>query len=152
MRLSIQGGKCSVWLAFGVMSNCREKGPSPRGQIQPNYGDSELVSNLQIRQINAKEGGVTSVRISSPAPESVRTDYLRPGFALPLVITPAADGVELMAWARNNRESLEACLLQEGAILFRNFDLHTAEEFEQLIKTVSGKLLTTRTDRRRALW
>ena len=99
------------------------------------------MSNLQIRQINAKEGGVTSVRISSPAPESVRTDYLRPGFALPLVITPAADGVELMAWARNNRELLEACLLQEGAILFRNFDLHTAEEFEQLIKTVSRKLL-----------
>ncbi len=99
------------------------------------------MSNLQIRQVNARAGGVTPARISSPASDSVRTDYLRPGPALPLVITPAAAGVELMAWARNNRELLEACLLQEGAILFRNFDLHTAEEFEQLIKTVSGKLL-----------
>lgn len=74
-------------------------------------------------------------------PEFVRSEYLRPECSLPLVIKPAGAAVDLIAWARANREFLETRLLQEGAVLFRDFDLHTAEEFERLIEAVSGKLL-----------
>jgi len=49
--------------------------------------------------------------------------------------------MDLLVWAGSNRELLEARLLQKGAILFRNFNLGATEEFEQLIETVSGKLL-----------
>ena len=37
-------------------------------------------------------------------------------------------GFDLLAWAGSNRELLEARLLHEGAILFRNFQLSTVEE------------------------
>ena len=99
------------------------------------------MNNSQISQNSATAVGTTSAKIAAPAGELVSTDYLRPGCCLPLVIRPAIAGVELINWARSNREFLEARLLQEGGVLFRNFDLPTAEEFEQLIETVSGKLL-----------
>ena len=101
----------------------------------------KAVNNFQVSQNSATTVGATSAKIAAPAGELVRRDYLPSGSCLPLVITPATAGVELINWARSNREFLEARLLQEGAILFRNFDLPTAEEFEQLIETVSGKLL-----------
>src|ERR1700674_2049600 len=99
------------------------------------------MNNCQVMQNSAATVGTTSAKIAAPAAELVRTDYLRPSCGLPLVISPATAGVELINWARSNRGFIEARLLQEGAILFRNFDLATAEEFEQLIETVAGKLL-----------
>jgi alpha-ketoglutarate-dependent taurine dioxygenase len=97
--------------------------------------------NLQISQGDTKEVAATSARISSLVAESVNTGDLRLGSPLPLVFEPAAIGVNLINWATNNREFLEKHLLQVGAILFRNFDLSSTEEFEQLIETVSGRLL-----------
>jgi hypothetical protein len=91
------------------------------------------VSNLQLE--------ATSAGIPQLAADSVSTGYLRVGSRLPLVIEPAVIGVDLIDWATNNREFLEENLLQVGAILFRNFDLSSAEEFERLIETTSGKLL-----------
>ncbi len=76
-----------------------------------------------------------------PAAESVDWGYLRPAQRLPIVVSPSTEDMDLLAWAGSNRELLEARLLQEGAILFRNFNLGATEEFEQLIETVSGKLL-----------
>jgi len=99
------------------------------------------VNNFQVSLNSAKGVVTTSAKIAAPAAELVTNDYLRPGCCLPLVITPATAGVELIDWVRSNREFLEARLLREGGMLFRNFDLQTAEEFEQLIETVSGKLL-----------
>ena len=92
--------------------------------------------------LNSRKGIVTTAaEIAAPASELVTEEYLQSGCGLPLVITPATAGVGLIDWARSNREFLEERLLQMGGILFRNFGLKTAEEFEQLIETVSGKLL-----------
>jgi alpha-ketoglutarate-dependent taurine dioxygenase len=99
------------------------------------------MNNFQVSQNSATNVGTTSAKIAAPGCELVSTDYLPSGCRLPLVITPATAGVELINWAGSNREFLEARLLEEGGILFRNFDLTTAEEFERLIETVSGKLL-----------
>jgi alpha-ketoglutarate-dependent taurine dioxygenase len=76
-----------------------------------------------------------------PAAGMVRTSYLKPGNRLPLVVMPAAARVDLTVWARSNDKFLETHLLQDGAILFRDFDLRTPDEFEKLIETVSGPLL-----------
>jgi alpha-ketoglutarate-dependent taurine dioxygenase len=100
----------------------------------------KAMNNLQVSQNSANAVGTTSAKFAAPAGELVTTENLS-GYCLPLVIRPATAGVELINWARSNREFLEARLLQEGGILFRNFDLRTAEEFEELIETVSGKLL-----------
>jgi alpha-ketoglutarate-dependent taurine dioxygenase len=99
------------------------------------------VNNFQVSLNSAKGIVTTSAKFAAPAAELVTKEYLLSECGFPLVVTPASAGVELIEWARSNREFIEARLLQEGGILFRNFDLKTAEEFEQLIETVSGKLL-----------
>jgi len=45
-------------------------------------------------------------------------------------------------WVERNRELLDAMLLQQGAVLFRNFDFQGAAGFEKFIHTVSGELMT----------
>ena len=99
------------------------------------------MNNFQTSQVSVKNFEASAAKVTRCAADSVKADYFQPDCQLPLVITPATKGDELLAWARSNRTFLEAHLLHEGAILFRNFDLHTTEEFEQLIETVSGKLL-----------
>ncbi len=76
------------------------------------------------------------------AKEPVRADYLQAGQMLPLVMRPAASGVELKAWAEANRELIEKQALKHGAILFRGFNLKLApEELKQLIQVTAGELL-----------
>lgn len=67
--------------------------------------------------------------------------YLRPDSPLPLVVRPAARGLNLVKWAAANRDFIESYLLRNGAILFRGFGLSEPKEFEQLIEAVSGPLL-----------
>jgi alpha-ketoglutarate-dependent taurine dioxygenase len=71
----------------------------------------------------------------------IKTDYLDHKGRTPLVIRPALDGVELVAWAAGNRELIEERLLDHGALLLRGFVVRSPEEFEQFIKSVSDHLL-----------
>lgn len=56
---------------------------------------------------------------------------------LPLVLTPTSASVDLVAWATQNRESLEQKLLKHGALLFRGFSVRSIERFEQVIASLS---------------
>ena len=105
------------------------------------------MNNFQVSPNSAKAIVTTAAKIGAPADELVTKKYLQSGCSLPLVITPATADVKLIDWARSNREFLEARLLQEGGILFRNFDLQKAEEFEQLIETVEHCSLGQITER-----
>ena len=80
-----------------------------------------------------------AVRLSQQ--EMINTYYLRPEKTPPLVMEPALAGVDLLSWAGGQREFLNSCLLKDGAILFRNFELKSASEFEELIRSLSGELL-----------
>lgn len=61
---------------------------------------------------------------------------------LPLVISPAVDGINLINWAQQNRDLIETNLLKNGGILFRNFHVNTVEDFQKFVKVVSaGELL-----------
>ena len=71
----------------------------------------------------------------------VKTEYLRPGQSLPLVIQPQVKGVNPITWAATHKAYIEANLLTHGALLFRNFGMKTATEFEQFSKVVCGELL-----------
>ncbi|HEV7745552.1 MAG TPA: TauD/TfdA family dioxygenase [Pyrinomonadaceae bacterium] len=73
--------------------------------------------------------------------QQVTLSYLRPGSPLPLIIRPAEEELDLVEWAAANSNFIELYLVRNGAILFRDFDLSTIEEFEQLIEGVSGPLL-----------
>jgi alpha-ketoglutarate-dependent taurine dioxygenase len=52
------------------------------------------------------------------------------GNEMPLIVTPAIDGVDLADWAANNRAELDGYFDRHGAILFRGFALNSAEDFE----------------------
>src|SRR5271169_6256759 len=62
--------------------------------------------------------------------------------ALPLIMEPAADQVDLADWARNNREYIAQKLHTHGGILFRGFDLKTPQDFERVAAGVYTELFS----------
>lgn len=74
----------------------------------------------------------------------IKMELLPSGTALPLIIKPSVKGVNLIAWAARQRDFIESKLLEHGGILFREFGLRTAAEFEQVVKAVSSELLEYR--------
>jgi alpha-ketoglutarate-dependent taurine dioxygenase len=60
---------------------------------------------------------------------------------LPLVIRPGAPSLNLANWAEGNRERLTRELEKHGGILFRGFDVPRVEEFEHIVRAISGELL-----------
>jgi hypothetical protein len=60
--------------------------------------------------------------------------------ALPLVLEPATDQVDLADWARVNRAYLEERLHRHGGVLFRGFNLHSAGDFERVAGSICNEL------------
>jgi hypothetical protein len=71
----------------------------------------------------------------------VRTEPLQPGEALPLLVQPALEKVDLTGWARRNLPRIETALLQHGALLFRGFNIDSAAAFTQFARTVTPRLM-----------
>jgi len=61
--------------------------------------------------------------------------------SLPLVLQPAVAGLSLAQWAGGNVDLVKERLSQNGAILFRGFNLQTVAEFEAFLTAVTGDLL-----------
>jgi alpha-ketoglutarate-dependent taurine dioxygenase len=80
-----------------------------------------------------------TVRISTA--DLVKVEPLDAGNPLPSLITPQAENVSLARWTGESREFIAAHLAESGGILFRGFDLKSAADFEQVIKSVGGKSL-----------
>jgi amino acid adenylation domain-containing protein len=70
----------------------------------------------------------------------VKTEYLQPDNALPLVIKPDAADVDLAEWAATNRNFVHEKLLKHGAILFRGFAVDSVPEFEKFAAAVCDEL------------
>ncbi len=65
-------------------------------------------------------------RRTSVAPDSlVEVEPLRPEGALPLLVRPVVEGVDLIEWCRSNREWIREKLLESGGTLFRGFAVRT---------------------------
>ena len=71
----------------------------------------------------------------------VRMTPMLPGRRLPLLCEPETAGVNLADWAGRNRALVSGKLQEHGAILFRNFPVGTAAEFDQCISAMSGGAL-----------
>jgi len=63
---------------------------------------------------------------------------------LPLLIKPATRGLDLCAWAAENREWIETTLQRHGGLLFRGFGMYGAEELEAFVQAVAGESLEYR--------
>ena len=64
----------------------------------------------------------------------IKTKYLDEERRLPLVIEPATEGVNLIAWVQAQRDYVNSELDRHGGILFRNFNLGSTEEFESFVE------------------
>jgi alpha-ketoglutarate-dependent taurine dioxygenase len=71
----------------------------------------------------------------------VRTEPLNPGMNLPLLVLPAVSDLEPICWAALQRPFIQSLLLRHGGLLFRNFPIHSASEFQQFVTAVSGEPL-----------
>ncbi len=67
----------------------------------------------------------------------IRTGTLRGGEKIPLLVEPALDGVDPIAWANNNRARVDALLLEHRALLFRDFPIKTVADFEEFVRATS---------------
>ena len=75
----------------------------------------------------------------------VNFDFLPRHDSLPLVITPAFEGVDLAAWCSANRDLVHTMLMRHRAIFFRDFNIATPAVFNQVIQATStGELLEYR--------
>jgi len=73
--------------------------------------------------------------------ELVRTGALSPGQELPLLVEPAVEGVDLLAWAADHRGWVEERLARHGGILFRGFALDGPAHLERFVGVVAGAAL-----------
>jgi hypothetical protein len=63
------------------------------------------------------------------------------GLSMPVVISPAAEDVDLAAWIGEHQDHLRELLSKRGAIMFRGFDSTTAEQLERLSLAMSPEML-----------
>jgi alpha-ketoglutarate-dependent taurine dioxygenase len=76
-----------------------------------------------------------------PQLDSVRISFLTAEERLPLLIEPAAGGVDLENWILSHPEFVETQLERFGGVLFRGFDIKSADELARLIQSLAGKPL-----------
>jgi alpha-ketoglutarate-dependent taurine dioxygenase len=86
-------------------------------------------------QINVKRKAVDLLQN-----ELVKISNLTDGESLPLVIKPSINEIDIAEWLHDNREFIGEKLLQNGAILFREFNITTAPEFERLGLAICSEL------------
>src|SRR5205823_1028497 len=77
-----------------------------------------------------------------PMASVIKTGYLHGCEDLPLVIEPAMNDVELVEWAAQNQAFIHTELLKHGALLFRNFNVASVEEFERFTSTICADLFS----------
>ncbi|MFS0516454.1 condensation domain-containing protein [Nostoc sp. UIC 10607] len=78
--------------------------------------------------------------VSLPSGELIKTDFLHSESTLPLVIQPDVADIELADWATSHRDFIETQLLKHGAILFRNFNINSVSEFENVAGAICPNL------------
>lgn len=82
-------------------------------------------------------GTVRRKAVTVSAPNLVTHRLLDEQSHLPLVIEPALPGVDLVGWAREQRDTLERQLLEHGAVLLRGFPVKSVEQFNAVISALS---------------
>ena len=94
-------------------------------------GNKLKVSSLKGRRRQSVKLSDTSL---------IKIGFLGEGERYPLVVQPAVDYVDLEEWAGDNREFIEAKLLEHGALLFRGFALNSSSDFEHFAQAIEPSL------------
>jgi alpha-ketoglutarate-dependent taurine dioxygenase len=99
----------------------------------------------QKKQSISNLGNIKRKTIKMSPEELVEIKPLLPDKNIPVLVQPVVEGVNLSSWANNNGETISKLLLEHRALLFRNFGVSTANQFNQFIQATSnGELLEYR--------
>jgi alpha-ketoglutarate-dependent taurine dioxygenase len=90
------------------------------------------------RQLPARQ----RIAISVASEQWGRFEEVQPGVRLPVVVRPAARGVDLPGWIASHQALVDARIHDHGAVLFRGFDITTAAAFDEVIRALSGAALS----------
>jgi alpha-ketoglutarate-dependent taurine dioxygenase len=72
------------------------------------------------------------------SPESlVSVEPMFPDRAIPMVVRPAIDGVDLNGWAQDNKARVRQLVDRHGAVLFRGFGITDVRDFERFVSLTS---------------
>ncbi|MCD0500628.1 condensation domain-containing protein [Achromobacter sp. MY14] len=71
---------------------------------------------------------------------AIRTSFLSPDRQFPIVVEALDPDLDPVAWAAAERERIENWLKTHGGILFRNFAISTAQQFESFAESVEPVL------------
>jgi alpha-ketoglutarate-dependent taurine dioxygenase len=85
--------------------------------------------------------------VASSGEGLVSTELLFADKTLPLVIQPLVPEVNLVEWIRTQNDFIQESLDRSAAILFRNFKIRTATEFEQVVRAASATELLSYRER-----
>lgn len=96
--------------------------------------EPEELSFKQFRTVARKAVRLASAELVSAAPFDAARPFLH-------VVSPNVAGLNLASWALGNRADIEAQLLTHGALLFRDFGVEGAGQFEGFARAVSPELL-----------
>jgi len=109
----------------------------------------ETARTLQaLERRKQEEASLKKLRLIEPKPVNlprrrlVETAFIDDEQRLPLVLTPALEGIDLIDWAKNNYEYIEKELLTHGAILFRGFSVGSTSRFEQFVTAICPELFS----------
>jgi len=89
-------------------------------------------------------GGIKRRAVSMTSETLVKSGPLFPDGELPLLVEPAAPGVDLAGWAAGHRELIDEKLRHHGGLLFRGFNVVEPAELERTIQAISGESLEYR--------
>lgn len=62
--------------------------------------------------------------------------------SLPIVMHPEYEGVDLVSWTKQNRDTIESRLRKYGGMLFRGFDTRSLSSFEQFAEAIAPSLMS----------
>ena len=82
--------------------------------------------------------------VTVSAEDQVRAYCLDQEHSPVYVIEPGMKDVDLVTWAGLNKRLIENELYQQGAVLFRGFDVNSAKQFERFVAAVSDETMEYR--------
>lgn len=105
-----------------------------------------MTESTETKKRSLKDMGSLRRRatVTAAGEELVRTEPLRQETELPLLVQPAVEGVDLIAWAAAHRDWIEERLLRHGGLLFRGFGMDSPEDLERFVAAVAGETLEYR--------
>lgn len=93
----------------------------------------EAANRQKFKQVKPKA-------VSFSTTELVKTGELQAGEPLPLLVQPQVEALDLAEWAKSNSVWLETQLFQHGGILFRGFNTHSVQDFENVAQAICPDL------------